>query len=213
VRAWIAASISGALAGAVVATIAGRILAPAPKPTAASGPRVVDAPVMVPSSWDTRFLPRLEAVESKVALLSAGRPNTDASDGEHSTDTKVAGDNGERAAALEQQYELDLAHQDHVLFEHQHEPADREWARAQEQEIGRVLSEASDHGGGFRVESVDCRSKTCVAEITYPSPGDALSKRNNLSSISAKGCHGMSSALERPTSAGAYTARIIYYCR
>lgn len=53
----------------------------------------------------------------------------------------------------------------------------------------------------FHAAGVDCRDKTCVADLLYDSPADALADRGAVSGFLVRGCRGISATLEPPTRA------------
>jgi hypothetical protein len=116
------------------------------------------------------------------------------------------------AVERQAQYGQELLHQSEVIAEHEREQRDESWAPQQSRTITELFAPA-EQAASLRVKNVDCRSKTCVATLTYPTPDDALTGHALLAQATVAGCHGLSSTLAPPTSAGSYDVGLVYYCR
>jgi hypothetical protein len=99
------------------------------------------------------------------------------------------------------------------LTSHATEPFDATWAPELSKSIHDELVAIVPAEHGFKVDNVDCRSKTCVADLVYDTPDDALEGRGVLGQAHVEGCHGFRATLEPPTSAGPYHTSIVYTCR
>jgi hypothetical protein len=110
-------------------------------------------------------------------------------------------------------FERDLAIQDQKLSDHAREARDDVWAIAQTAEFTHALAPLIVPGVSS-LKDVDCRSKSCVVQVTYESPSEAIARRGDWNGRAAvKGCNGYSSALQPPTSNGPYDVVFIYNCR
>jgi hypothetical protein len=64
--------------------------------------------------------------------------------------------------------------------------------------------------GELVAENVDCRSRTCVATLTFPSPSDALTFLASPSlRMLGRELRGLTSTPAPPSSAGAYDLTIV----
>jgi hypothetical protein len=207
--------LAGLAAGAVGALAITRF-APVPVPAA-----VTRAPegrkLSYPSFWDRQFSARLASVESRLDDLALKQPAPLASEAGPLRDNAQARaeaeplrDNAQARAAA---YEANVLEQQKAVTEHNQEPIDATWASAEQQTIESALQPLLSANDSMRRVNVDCRSKTCVTRVTYASPDDALEQHSQLLRVVGKGCHGVSSTLQPPLSAGAYEAISIHYCR
>jgi hypothetical protein len=187
---------SGALGAALMGRLSGS------HETARAPARVQRAaaqdPVITPPGWDPRFLSRLPPPAAPPAAPAPAAPAA-----EHA----VADKERER----EQHYRDELEHRESELANHDAEALDHAWADSEGATVRDALSSVGN--GVYTVKSVDCRSKTCVAELTYPSPAQAVARHAVIGNAAPAGCHGMFSALTPPTSDGLYDTTVIYYCR
>jgi hypothetical protein len=199
------AGLAGVLVGAGVITLGGRPPG-ATKPALAQSASAPAVPAHVPASWDPRYLGRLAAVEARVAGLEATSPALQPQAAPSSPAT-------DRARELEEHYQADLTLLRQELTSHATEPFDATWAPELTQSIHDELVAIVPAEHGFKVDNVDCRSKTCVADLVYDSPDDALAGRGMLGQAHVEGCRGFRATLEPPTSAATYRTSIIYTCR
>jgi hypothetical protein len=192
------AGLAGAMYGA---HLSASKVAPPPheEPTPPQRPSPVSA---VPPGWNRAFLSRLGALETKVERV------------EHDVARAAAAPvDEEREAALEDHYRASLVELEGELRQHAREPVDSTWATAANAEISRTLGENVDAKYPFEVVSVDCRTQTCVAQVRYRTPDDAVSNQQELLRIHPASCHGLRTTLVPPTSASNYETPVIYYCR
>lgn len=206
------AGVLGVGVGVAVATVVGRLLQPA-RPVAHVEEERRELPVRVPPGWDSKYLSRLSAVESRLGSLEKANvpgavPSTPTTGG-----PAGAPPERERDSEIAEGHRKDLAYQEQSLSRHQQEPRDEAWAGKQTEVVMQAFKGATAAEHPMRIGRVDCRSATCVAELIYPTPDDAAEDRGILRRAQVTGCHGMSSALAPPTGPGEYTTTVIYYCR
>lgn len=175
-------------------------------------------PVHIPSSWDPRFLSRISDVEARLGTLestAAARPSPSQEPlPRQEPPTRDDSDwKAVRQAETDEQYRQDLETQNQKLRDHEQEPFDKAWSRSQSEVITQAFGGAVGKQQLIRVGRVDCRTNTCIAELVYRSPDDALADRSLLTQTVVAGCHGLSSALTPPTGPGEYTTTVIYDCR
>jgi hypothetical protein len=206
VRVQLSVALIGVLSGAAGALLVGRF-SPAPKPAAPIVPGPAPpVQVIVPPGWDPRFATRLAGVEDRLAALRTGEPPSAAEP--HAVDEPA----GEREREREEVYRADLELQDRAVEDHGREPRDAPWANREASEI-RVAMSAAPVTPPFAVRAIDCRSKTCLATVTFSSPAEALQQHEALSRVVPPGCNGLTSALQPPNGDGAYDTTVVYYCR
>jgi hypothetical protein len=204
VTAAVAATLS-----AVVATARSsaepRAEAPAPQPV---HPERVDGSARLPPGWDPRFAERLARVEQQVAQSAVQTRPAVAPEGEPPREPQ-----DDREQLRSEQYQQELTDLRQALDEHAREPFDSSWAPDQERSIDQAFAKQVDSKAGAKLENVDCRSKTCVAKVSFPTPDDAVMHLVALSDASAPGCGGLSITLEPPSAPGRYQIKAVYHCR
>ncbi len=180
---------------------------PTPLPPVLVPPAAPPAPVP-PPGWDPRFLTRFAALEADVARLAAaldgGAPAAD----EHARKDALRGDPDVRI----EHYVRDLGVLEKKLTEHRQEARDPEWARGEEATLTKGFAARPD-AAKRTVTSVECRSRTCVVNLRFASPDDAVEQMREVSSVYVEGCSGIITTLPPPTGPGAYEAAILYTCR
>jgi hypothetical protein len=190
----------GLVTGTLGALMAGGLSSPREPERHPMATATVAAPpapaAIVPPGWQPRF------VAAAPNATSPAPPAAPATPPRNQPDDKA----GER----EQHYAQELDHRENELANHDNESVDRAWADGEAETIRHALAAGER---SFAVKSVDCRTKTCVAELTYSSPSEAVAGQATLASVGPRGCHGMLSTLTPPSSEGAYDATVIYYCR
>jgi hypothetical protein len=190
----------GLLAGALGALLAGGLFSPREPEHHArrAAPPAAAAPAgIVPPGWDPRFVAAVAPPRAPApAPTSAAAPSPSAPD--------------DKERGREEHYAQELEHRENELAGHDSESVDRAWADGEATTIRQALVAGER---SFVVKSVDCRTKTCVAQLTYPSPTDAVAGQAALATVGPAGCHGMFSTLTPPTSEGSYDATVVYYCR
>jgi hypothetical protein len=190
----------GLIAGVAGAVCARQWPAGAPAPSATvSSTREPPSARIVPPGWDRRYVDRLAAVEDRVRALGAGRAEPPVE----------AGSSSVREQEREARYRRDLEYQHARVEGHAGEAVDPAWSRAQ---TGALRSELAPMlaRGELVAEKVDCRSKTCVATLTFPSPSDALAflASPSLRTLGRE-LRGLTSTPAPPSSAGAYDLTIV----
>jgi hypothetical protein len=206
-KAVFVAGLAGVLVGAGLVTLTARAPAapPAPpRPVAERAARGGAAPV--PPGWDVRYLSRLAAVEAKVAGMETTAPHDSAA-------PQPTPQLTDRARDIEEQYREELAILERNLQQHASEAVDATWAPGQSASIRDELTAIVPKEHAFKVDDIDCRSRTCVAQLVYDTPDDALQGRAAIHDALVNGCHGISATLTPPTSPGPYRTSLIYTCR
>jgi len=211
-RALFVTAALGAAFGAAIAISVTTLRSPRERATPPP-PAAVTTPVVIPSSWDRRFLTRLSEVESRLQDLEKKPPSMEKGEPAPPRPPDPSEASTARTREIEQQYLDDLERQATKLSEHNQEPLDETWARPQGELITRAFNAAVTPEHPLQVRRVDCKKATCVAELVYPSPTDAVADRDVLTRTFIAGCHGLSSALNPPTGPGEYSTTIIYNCR
>jgi hypothetical protein len=213
-RAIFAAGAGGVVFGAFLVIVTAGPLSRPPAPPARASDEGGPPPVSrLPPGWDPRFSSRLAAVERRLADLDVAPDAAAATTGAPNARGVAEDLDDQREQEVDQQYQRDLARQRQLVEAHAAEPVDPAWAQEQTASIRAELQRALTGEHAFAVSDVDCRDKTCLARLVYPSPDDALAGRGQLAQVLVRGCHGLSSALEPPTGAGPYTTTLIYTCR
>jgi hypothetical protein len=204
-RSQIFVALIGLFTGALGALVAGGLSSPrepAHHSERAVPPAAVAPAGIVPPGWDPRFVAAIASQRATApappSLAVAPPPSA----------ARTEPDDKERGQ--KEHYAQELEHRENELASHDHEGVDRGWADGAAATIRQALAAGER---SFVVKSVDCRTKTCVAELTYPSPTEAVAGQAALASVGPAGCHGMFSTLTPPTSEGAYDATVVYYCR
>jgi hypothetical protein len=190
----------GLIAGVAGAVCARQWPARAPAPgVTVSGARERPSAPIVPPGWDRRYLDRLAAVEDRVRARGAGGPEAPAE----------AGTGSAREQEREARYRRDLEYQRARLERHAGEAIDPAWSRTQTAALRSELAPMLARGE-LVAENVDCRSKTCVATLTFPGPSDALTFLASPSlRMLGRELRGLTSAPEPPSSAGPYELTIV----
>lgn len=202
---------AGVIVGLAAGFVIGHSSAPvAAPPVLATAPVIrPPAPMIIPPGWDPSLVTRVNRLEQKLdqaltANAAPSEPPPTASEVEQDT-VRQRERLGGYQRALEQQSE--------AMEAHAREPVDSNWASAQSSGLAQALTLVVPADGG-RVKEVDCRSKTCAATLTFPSPGEALTALATQSTkMAVPGCRGFVTIPTPPTTAGAYDLSIIYNCR
>jgi hypothetical protein len=166
-------------------------------------------PVIIPPGWDLALVSRLANVEQKLDDLRASAPEAPG----ESRPTGDAGPNDEEAQKrqLAADYQQDLDYLDKALADHANEPSDGAWATPLATSMQQALGKAFD--GTAQTKSVDCRSKTCTATLTFPTPRDALASLRQPNGLVVQGCNGFAAIPTPPATAGPYDLTVVYNCR
>jgi hypothetical protein len=153
---------------------------------------------IVPPGWDRRYVDRLSALEDRVQGLGA----TERAGAE-------AGSGAARGQDREARYRRELEYQRTRVAGHAGEAVDPAWSRTQTDALRTELAPMLARGE-LVAENVDCRSKTCVATLTFPSPSDALAflASPSLRTLGRE-LRGLTATPAPPSSAGAYDLTIV----
>ena len=184
---------------------------PPPRPASLETERPeTTARVVVPPGWNPALVSRLSHVEQQLDELR----HPDASPPAAAGPSAGAGPNPVEAREKERaiQYDQELDYRQEALANHASEPSDPAWAGPLASTMRQSLSTAFE--GLAQTANVDCRSKTCTATLTFPTPSDALvSLRQSASKLSVDGCGSLAAIPTPPTSAGPYDLTLVYTCR
>jgi hypothetical protein len=187
----IAVGLAAGIAGAIIATAwapQAKVSLPAVAPgrneaRTGSGP----API-VPPGWDRRYLERINELEHKVQALEG----------------HVAP--SEREQEKIAHYKRELATQEARRADHDREEVDAQWSSTG---ADRLRSAARELGVVAR--AVDCRSRTCVASLRFPSPEAGLAfLRSPQTSKLVVGFSSMTSTPTPPASPGDYDLMVVF---
>jgi hypothetical protein len=97
-----------------------------------------------------------------------------------------------------------------MVSDHEQEELDPGWAPMVTEKLGRAFEPAASTGKA-KVKDLDCRSKTCVARLTFATPMDALQYlASGEPKLNGPGFGGMTSTPEPPTGPGAYDLTIVF---
>jgi hypothetical protein len=109
---------------------------------------------------------RLQALERQVAALSAASAEPKATAPDPTLERPPSREM--REARLREEVR---SHQD-LLLQHEHESRDSRWASSMEQELNAQFK-ALEADIEAQVARTDCRSTTCIADLNWPSRGEA----------------------------------------
>jgi hypothetical protein len=210
-RLLLAIGATGLGAGALGAVLASSSAAKSPPPRPGSvrteSPET-PAPV-IPPGWNLALVSRLSHVEQRLDELG----HSDAAPPAAAGASEGVGPNPAESREQQRldQYQKELEYREQALANHAREPSDVAWAGPQAATMQQSLSNA--FGGLARTANVDCRSKTCTATLTFPTPSDALVSFRDSSKLSVQGCGSLAAVPTPPTSAGPYDLTLVYTCR
>jgi len=167
------------------------------------------APVIIPPGWDPALVSRLANVEQKLDEMRSPAALSPAA-AEAPAD---AGPNDEQAQQRQRaaEYQEDLDYLEKALADHASEPTDGSWAGPLVASMQQSLGKAFE--GAAQTKSVDCRSKTCTATLSFPTPKDALVSLQQTHKLQVQGCKGFAAIPTPPTGAGPYDLTVVYNCR
>lgn len=165
--------------------------------------------VIVPPGWDATLTDRVAALEHRLdrPQRSDDRPPDPSSQSQPGSDREA-----ERVA----QYQKELEYRTRSLADHDGEPLDSAWAGTESDQIRRDFARKTSNAGARSVElkAVDCRSKTCTAELSFPTPVAGLGFiQQGPATLAVPGCNGFSSVPPPPTGDGRYEVTVLYTCR
>jgi hypothetical protein len=202
----------GAGALGAVLTFSRLSKAPPPSPVSVAAERPEVPGAVIPPGWNLALVSRLSHVEDRLDQLQLAADAPPVASAEpvaaDPEQDPVRSREQERAA----QYEAELAFRQDALAKHAGEPNDAAWAGPVTDSMRDSLTKGFD--GVARTTNVDCRSKTCIATLTFPTPSDALvSLRQSSAKLTVPGCSSVAAVPTPPTSAGPYDLSVIYTCR
>jgi hypothetical protein len=212
------ASACGLLAGVLGAIVATRF-AVRPAQLAASQPSPsTSAGGIVPPGWDPHIVGQIAALERRVgaaegALASQRAPEPSAAPKAPEPARGIPGRGAEWEQKRLEHYQQELATQATLVARHESEPVDAAWSKPLADSIQNGISLGGTERA-FNVKGVDCRSKTCVATLTFPTPAEALGfLARSDPRLMAKGCNGFTATPQPPSGEGQYDLSIVYTCR
>lgn len=186
------------IAGALVARQFSATGSAAPAAVASPTRELATAPI-VPPGWDRRYVERLGALEDRMREL-----------GTEPRAQPVTASAAARAQDKAQHYQQELDRQRGRIEGHGLEPIDSVWSRSQTEQL-RASFAAMVARREILADRVDCRSKTCVATLTFPSPSDGLAFLASPSlRVLGRDLRGLTSTPTPPSSAGAYDLTIVF---
>jgi hypothetical protein len=113
-------------------------------------------------------------------------------------------------------YQKEVAYHTQLLAEHGQEPIDQAWSWEQSQTVRTAFEMDPARLPGLSAPDrlqVDCRSKTCIAKLTFPSSPEGLRYLHMQHIPMPVGCNGMTSTPLPHKGNGPYDLNIIYTCR
>lgn len=184
------AAITGTTAGLFGALLVSAHPAPAPAP---ASPTHTRGPIEV--------VREVRTVERVIPTTAEAAADADADADANAAD---ATDNATPPPARERfQHELEV---------HARSARDPAWADAAQASLGTELG-ALAKAAGFAVRDVDCRARTCAAELEWPSFGAAQQSWEAVLHMPNRLACGTGVLLEPPAdAASAYRTRVIYHC-
>jgi hypothetical protein len=175
----------------------------APRPVAAVTPQPVAA--WFPPGWD-RYTSRLARVEERLGSLEAQRKDGAAP----AAAAEAAPPPSQREVERAAHYQKELEYRRQLIADHDREVVDPTWAAATSNEVHQMLAPQSDR---FDVKNVDCRARTCVADLVFPQPADALRYIQGYDALAPSSCNGSIAIPTPPENDGPYDMTIVYTCR
>jgi hypothetical protein len=204
---YLVVSAVGAIAGVSGSLLASRYsVRPAP-------PVVAAAPIepFMPPGWQLRNNERLAAVESQLASLPAVSANKAPTAPKPDSPLDAEALLQQRATEREQQYRVEIDAQSQRVAEHAREARDEAWAAGEETAMRELLA-AEKGKPRFEIVRADCRQKSCVSELRFATPDDALAYLRPPLAVPA-GCKGMISTPTPPRDEGSYDLTLYFNCR
>ena len=158
-------AVTGLVSGTFGAIAYGHFTKPSgPRSAASSTEHPAARASVIPPGWDPTLVSRLANVEEKLDRLgspvAAGPVAAKAPASSGSNDGRTR----EKQRAEHYQQELDLL--ERHLADHASEPRDDAWANPLADSMQRSLSAAFE--GAAQTKSIDCRSRTCTATLSFP---------------------------------------------
>lgn len=158
---FLSSVVPGAIAGLVVALVTSRLAStqtPAASPTANEA-REQSAPTSV-----LQADPRTVTIMAPPSIPSASPATAPASAGPLGPAAPY-----DPVTAREVSRAFHQRMHDARVDRHDREGVDPRWAASAKAAFSEGLAQAAQHGGGFEVENVDCRTTMCTARVRWPS--------------------------------------------
>ncbi|HEX6274174.1 MAG TPA: hypothetical protein VFZ53_14095 [Polyangiaceae bacterium] len=199
--------VAGLASGTVGAIAYARFATPAALPPAPVAAKPPLRPPVIPPGWDVALVSRLNQVEQRLDEL--GETNAKPSASHEMPEDSLSADEASREQERVAAYRAELDFLDEVLANHAQEPFDASWARAQAATMEQSLSAAFKDVA--RPKSIDCRSETCTATLSFPTAGDALvSVQQQYAKLTVPGCRGLIAIPKPPVAVGSYDLTVVY---
>jgi hypothetical protein len=205
--------LAGLLGAVAAAAITGRVARPDHPERPPAAPR---API-VPPGWDPRVGEQVASLERRMTTAEAAlgrqlaRPAAGAAAPEHGSRAETRPQPREQGRL--EHYQRQLETYARRVEDHQKEPIDSAWSAQAAESIRSQLS-GSDQARSFELKDVDCRSKTCLATLTFASPAEALVFVAQADSrVMSRACNYWSITPPPPAGEGRYDLPIYYDCR
>jgi hypothetical protein len=208
-RSAVLVAMTGLASGTLGAILYAHFAIPSPRLVSSRLERPeVQGPV-IPPGWDRALVSRVSTVEQRLDEIGSRAPAPPAS-------TKLSAasepkDERTREQRRAEHYQKELDHLEKMLADHASEPNDDAWARPLATSMQQSLSRAFE--GVAQTKNIDCRSKTCTATLSFPTPGAALASLQQSRKYTFIGCKGGSIIPTPPKSAGPYDLTVVYSCR
>jgi hypothetical protein len=176
--------------------------APAPERIQAAAPKII-----TPPGWEARIASNEPRFEAKPVSKPEPKavPKIEPSAGEDARDPIK-----DREALREEHYEEELLTQERYLLDHQQEERDAAWSGDAERSLREAI-EPSLRERSASVKTLDCRSKTCVAELTFKKPQEALEYLYSRGVSLTRNLHGLAATPVPPSGDGAYDLTIVLF--
>jgi len=149
-------------------------------------------PPIVPPGWDARYLDRVNELAARVDAIEAR--------------TEPAAPLTEREQGRPEHYRRELETQQARVADHEREELDASWATTGAERVRAAAGEL-----GVMLQTIDCRSKTCVASLRFATPMAGLTfLRSREMSQLGRGFSGLTSTPTPPTAASDYDLTIVF---
>jgi hypothetical protein len=206
-KSWVFPVAAGLVAGVFGAALFGHFTIARPTQPPVAPPPTPRAAIL-PPGWDPGLTYRVTNLERRLDAVQPG-PTPSPSDKLSPSQAGLSDREQERS----DHYQKELASLEKSLSEHANEGVDIDWSRTESEQIQRDLR-PDTLANSAQVKAVDCRSKTCTATLSFPTPADGLTLiQQNPDRLTVAGCNGFSAIPTPPSSDGPYDLTIVYTCR
>jgi hypothetical protein len=148
--------------------------------------------LIVPPGWDVRYFHRVNELAARVDAIEAR--------------TEPAAPLTEREQGRSEHYRRELETQEARVADHQREELDPSWATTGAERV-RATADAL----GLVLRTIDCRSKSCVANLRFSTPAAGLEfLRSREVSQLGRGFSGLTSTPIPPTATSDYDLTIVF---